>query len=253
MMTILGTDDVHIWWRGTEGLEETEMSAAYATLSADERVRREQFYFARDRREYTIAHDLLRRSLSKYDTVAPKDWVFRADERGKPFVSSTSWDKAGSRLGHDSDGGHQRPLSFSLSHTRGLVACAIGVNMPIGVDVERLDAPLDPLELAERCLSQREAAALKRKCGEARALRFLEFWTLKEAFIKATGTGLSQPLSEISFELNPQGVPVLDAAPPGVNPASWRFALYEGLPGTRIAVAAQPHDSRPLEFGLWCA
>jgi len=60
-------------------------------------------------------------------------------EDGKPFILSSG--------GQATSGGE--PPSFNVSHTRGLVACAIAQHMVVGVDVERADRVRDGLKMAE--------------------------------------------------------------------------------------------------------
>ena len=203
---------VHLCCRQTDGLDEATITAAEAALSADERNRRDRFRFECDKRDYTIAHGLLRRSLSKFNVVPPAQWVFEPDNRGKPQVSQASWQTSEHRDG--------RLLSFSLSHTRGVVAFAIASGVSVGVDVERINPNIVVTELADWCLSRSETLALGRLRGRARMVRFFEIWTLKEAFVKATGLGLSEALQDISFNLDDTAAPSLFRSPAGIDPAA---------------------------------
>ena len=140
--------------------------------------------FAEDRRDYTLAHDLLRRCLSAYRPVEPGAWDFQADAAGKPYLRSDP------------------TLSFNLSHTRQLVACAIAAGAPVGIDVERAARLVDAGAIAGRYFSTFEVASLARCRDDAHRLRFLELWTLKESFVKAVGVGLTMPLDSMSFALD---------------------------------------------------
>jgi 4'-phosphopantetheinyl transferase len=188
-------------------------------LSPDERARADRFLFAEDRRDYTLAHDLLRRCLSIYRPAEPSAWEFDIEPSGKPVLR----------------GDHA--ISFNLSHTRGLVACAIGAGIPIGVDAEGAGRVVDAGAIATRYFSPSEVAALAQFGDPTHRLRFLDLWTLKEAFIKAVGIGLSQPLHSMSFGLD-DGTIAFEP-PPGFAAAEWHFALFEPPGPGRIAVAAQ--------------
>ena len=84
---------------------------------------------------------------------------------------------------------------FSLSHTRGMVVCALS-NTRVGVDVER-PRIIRPA-LARRCFGEAELV-----WAQADKQRFLALWTRKEAVLKCSGEGITRPLREI---------PVLDRA-----------------------------------------
>ena len=219
------TGDIHIWYRETESLDSSAVRAAEATLSAEERARADRLRFPHDRRDYVVAHDLLRRSLSTLDPLEPGEWQFDVNEHGKPHV----------RPAVPGDGSNERrALSFSLTHTRGLVACAIGFNVRVGVDVERLDRDVAAAEVAARFFAPREVAALQQCDAASRTLRFVELWTLKEAYVKAIGLGLTQPLSALSFDLEDDAIAFTS---PSSDRASWSFAVFAPSPSTRMAVA----------------
>ena len=182
----LAPGDVHVWCRATDSLGDADITDAVARLSPDERARYARFRFARDQRDYAAAHALLRTSLSRYADVAPGSWQFREAPGGKPSLV----------LG---DG--MPPLSFNLSHTHGLVACAIASGSDVGIDVESVDRDVGD-GVAERFFSESENADLRQCASEPlRARRFIELWTLKEAYVKAIGKGLSHPLDSIVFDV----------------------------------------------------
>src|SRR6516225_1536369 len=142
-------------------------------LSEDEKARMDRFRFDRDRRLFLLSHGLLRMTLSLYARVEPHAWQFRTGEHGRPEIAEPF-----SRL------------RFNISHTRGLAACAIVLDSDIGFDVEETskDVPIDNLE---SFFSAREAEALRSTPSEGHRERFFTYWTLKEAYIKARGVGLS--------------------------------------------------------------
>jgi 4'-phosphopantetheinyl transferase len=198
------------------------VNSADRYLSPEERVRRDRLRFGADRRDFTIAHDLLRRTLSYYKDVPPGDWQFATNEHGKPSIDSVD-----PQLG---------AMSFSLSHTRGCVACAIAPTAPVGVDIERIDRSLSVQEIADRYFSEDEAVWLRRCSDEIYPVRFAELWTLKEAFLKAMGVGLSGSLASVTFRLDQPGR-ILFTAPSVVEHKEWHFALFDLGSNMRLGVA----------------
>lgn len=218
--------------RGADALEDD-----LSLLDAAERTRRDAFAFARDRREFVAAHALLRRMLSRYRDVPAADWRFEAGPFGKPFVPEG---QAGSP-----------PIAFSLSHTRDLVACAVGEAEEVGVDVEPIDRPRNDVDkLAERYFAAREVDGLRALPEAERRVRFTDLWVLKEAYIKAIGVGLAQPLQSFGFDF--AGAEALRFTPPAGDAADcWRFVLFAVAGRFRLAAAVRLRDaSRPLEIVL---
>ncbi len=221
-MTTLNESDVYIWYRSTTLLDSDAMKLADQHLSIEERARRDRLRFAADRRDFTIAHDLLRRALSRYADVRPSDWRFVTNEYGKPSIKSIDPEV--------------QALSFSLSHTRGCVACAMTLSAPLGVDVERSDRSTRVEEIADRHFSVNEAAWLSQCSDELRNIRFTELWTLKEAFVKAMGVGLSGSLTDVSFRFD-EHARIEFSGPSNLDPHEWHFAVFEPADNIRLGVA----------------
>jgi 4'-phosphopantetheinyl transferase len=152
-------------------------------LSPDEQARAARFRFDRDRCAYVAAHFLLRRCLQR--VTGRSDWDFRTGAFGKPEL----FEPFGAL-----------PLRFNLTHTAGLVACALVHGHDVGIDAEAVDRKCNYLELAQRFFTTQEVEDLGRRPAEARGEAFLAIWTAKEAVIKATGQGLRMPLDSFSVD-----------------------------------------------------
>jgi 4'-phosphopantetheinyl transferase len=166
---------------------------------------------------------MARHLLSGRSGVAPGEFRFVENAHGRPEIAHPSLD---------------RPLRFNLSHSGGIVACVLGEAQQIGVDVERLDRPpIDPRVIRRYC-SEPEQAALAEMPEALRHERFLELWTLKEAYVKARGTGLTLPLRKVSFDVGVEGPG--DVSFNGIDDeARWMFAHTRLEPRHLLAVAAE--------------
>ncbi|MEV7088424.1 4'-phosphopantetheinyl transferase superfamily protein [Streptomyces sp. NPDC093085] len=102
---------------------------------------------------------------------------------------------------------------LSLSHTGTLLAVALSRLGPVGVDAERAGRRTLP-ELAERICAPAELRALTALPVRERAEALIRLWTLKEAYVKALGTGLRVPLRHIAVPLRDIAVPLRDMAAP---------------------------------------
>ncbi len=214
---------VQVRYRLTDDIDALEYERLLELLSEAERERADRFVFQADRLSFVAAHALLRQTLSRHADVAPAAWMFQTNAFGKPALA---------------DGQAPAGLAFNLAHTRGLVACATGMHVDVGIDVERLGHGVNPLEIAARYFSPDECHALEACGGEERPARFTELWTLKEAYIKAVGEGLSHPLDTFGFAFaGPSGIGV--SLPEGEDHAAWRFALWAPSGQHRMAVAVR--------------
>jgi len=213
-----GAASAAVRYQFTADASEDDIQAALAILSEEERARAARFRFPRDRRDYALAHALLRTMLSVHGNRRPHEWTFRVDAHGKPHVAEGA------------------PIAFSLSHTDGLVACGVAATGTIGVDVERVGRVADWRAIAMRNFSAAEQRALAAAPDDNQPTAFIEIWTLKEAFAKALGLGLSQPLDATTFSVDAGGV-VRFGAPAGIEVDAWRFSLHAPAPAYRLAVA----------------
>ncbi len=174
-MRELEDGEVHVW-RWNLDLEE----AWPALLSEDELARLQRFHFEPDARRWAACRTLLRVTLGRYLDLAPKSLKFTLGPWGKPGL-------------------HGCPLRFNLSHAGGAALLAVAWRREVGVDLEETRRALFPEQLAPQVLSQREQAWLRDQDPEQRELAFLTLWTAKEAYVKATGQGLSFPLTRLTL------------------------------------------------------
>ena len=194
------THDIDVWFRATDALDEAAIAAAASVLSDEERARYRGFQFAHDARDYAAAHALLRHTLSLRGDQAPAEWRFEKTPAGKPRLISERAERQ----------------SFSLSHTGGMVACAVTSGAEIGVDVEWIDREVDAGRIAARFFAPAEAGLLLELEGRARRNRFFDFWVLKEALVKALGREMAASLSTLAFTVGAGGEIRLDV--PDIDP-----------------------------------
>jgi 4'-phosphopantetheinyl transferase len=159
-------------------------------LSEAERGRADRFYTEDLRVRYTAAHGWKRRILAHYLGGAASALQFVEGEFGKPSL--------GGPLA-------ARGVEFNLSHSGDIGLVAVSTSGPVGVDVERWDAETDHLRLAENFFSPAERDALRRLAGDASAVvaGFFTAWARKEAYIKATGQGITKGLHHFDVTLAP--------------------------------------------------
>jgi 4'-phosphopantetheinyl transferase len=209
-----------------------------ALLAPKERARHRRLRQERSRREFLVAHALARITLSHYAPVPPEAWSFAVGDHGRPELTGPN---------------RARGLRFNLSHTRGLVACAVVRELDIGVDVESATRRVRHRELAERFFGEDELRELRALAPEEQPGRFLELWTLKEAYLKARGRGISLPLRDFQFRLSDSDPPriSLDSARGRDDGASWQLALYHPKPTYTLALAIRRPDRRDRVIRLF--
>ncbi|MCD9140818.1 4'-phosphopantetheinyl transferase family protein [Streptomyces albireticuli] len=147
-------------------------------LDADERGRATAFFRDLHRERYTAAHLGLRRLLGAYLGTGPADVALIREPcpgcgkpHGRPAVAGA-------------------PLHFNLSHAGDLAFFAFA-DTPVGADVEE-EQPAEVVDGVVRMLHPDETAEIGALPGPDRAAAFARCWTRKEAYLKGTGTGLSE-------------------------------------------------------------
>jgi 4'-phosphopantetheinyl transferase len=209
----LRAGDIHVWYVDLD-VDTGTVDRLGAVLSGDELARAARFKFDRDARRFVVARGALRAVLGRYLGRPARSLTFMYGAYGKPALDEAH---AG--------------LDFNLSHSGEVAVIAASWGRAVGVDVE-LRRPLPDLAaLAERSFAPGERSALDAVPEAERPAAFFRCWTRKEAFIKATGRGLAQPLEAFVVTLAPD--------------APARFLDIEGDPAalTRWTL----HDLRPPE------
>lgn len=210
-------------------------SDALALLTDDEILRMQSFRSELARSAFVNGRLLARLGLSRRLDQAPRSFIFRVGAYGRPELRDAP-------LGE--------PVHFSISHTRGLVVCAIA-DQPVGIDVECQARELDLAALAPACLSDLELQALRAQPPATQKSRFLRLWTLKEAYAKGLGLGLHKPFTSFSIDV--------DLTPPHLqhdaqaSSAPWRLRLLTLGPDHVGALATcgprqvtlRQHEARP--------
>jgi 4'-phosphopantetheinyl transferase len=226
-----------VWLAEPEAVTDPLLLDAYAgLLDAQERDKSQRFHFERHRRQYLVSHALVRLTLSRYAPVAPEAWTFETNHYGRPEVHG-AWSPR---------------LRFNLSHTDGMALCAVMVDTDVGADVEDAQRPGRMVDLADSFFAPSEAAALRALPEPLQRERFFAYWTLKEAYIKARGMGLSLPLQHFAFHLAPGEPPRITFDPRLADvPEAWSFVQLRPSPRHLAALAVRQPREQPLTVRCW--
>jgi 4'-phosphopantetheinyl transferase len=231
----LGCDEVHVW-RASLNCTAAQVEILKHTLSAEELRRAGRYRFQKDREHFIVVRGLLRTILGRYLDVEPGQLRFCYGPHGKPALEMEP--------GEDT-------LSFNLSHSHELGLFAVSRGRELGVDVEYIHAHLADDQIAERFFSPREVALLRDLPKDVRREAFFIFWTRKEAFIKATGKGLSLPLNQFEVSLVP-GKPIvlLSANDDHQKTFRWSLQALAAASGYAAALCVEGHDWRLKSWQL---
>ena len=171
-------------------------------LSASEFNRMMRFIKPNHQRDFVAARGALRSCLSRYVDCDPTALVFTYGRHGKPILRDYS------------------ELQFNLSHSQGRALIGIARGRAIGVDLESVREMPTMLAVAKRFLMQSEYEAIERASEGWRSRIFFEYWTCKEAYLKATGVGLGQ-IGKLEIVIDEAAVRVVQ------KPCDKNFALAQ--------------------------
>jgi 4'-phosphopantetheinyl transferase len=185
------------------------LTGAANMLGPEEMRRAARMRSAAARSEFMAARSLLRVLLGRVLETDPRTVPLQLSAQGKPYVAAAL------------------PVEFNLSHSRGLVVVAIGLGMPIGVDVEFVNGEFvaedEWMQMARDYFRADEVHRLTQvPAGPHRVVAFYQQWVRKEALAKADGSGLALPLKRLGATADEEGKAWMDAG--GVD------ALVQSLP-----------------------
>lgn len=223
----LAPGEVQVWVARLDSQQHLTPTLEHS-LSLQEHAAATQFYFAADRLRYSFAHSILRDILSRYVDCTAKDLCFDRNPYGKPFLIQR---------------GSAAPPAFNMSHSGSVVLVAVSLECQIGVDVEQLRSFNNLDDIARSHFTTRECAFIMGHAPQSRCHAFLKCWTRKEAYIKATGKGMSMPLDtfDSSVALERAGWISVQTSPPATPSNVWLADLNvpSGYLGS-IAVDQRP-------------
>ncbi len=229
----ISKDHVHVWYVSLDQ-SESLLQLLAQTLSDEEHKRAERFHFRKDRDHFIVARGVLRDILSHYLKREPEDLFFRYNEYGKPMLAKNSG-----------------RLSFNVSHSGDVALYAVTCGREVGIDVEQIRPDFAEEPIANRFFSPAEVAVFSDLAAPEKKEAFFSCWTRKEAFIKATGKGVSFGLDNFDVSLAPDKPAALLSIKGDMKKArGWSLKNLNIKPDYKAALAVEGHDWR-LQSWQW--
>lgn len=216
----------HAWHVSPNDLSPHELaSRCLAWLGSDELARYRQLGSAQLKHEFLTAHALCRAALSHYARVDPSRWWFRETQNGKPVITEPA---------------EFASLHFNVTHTAGLAVCIVSRVAAVGIDAECASQRVDVEQVARHFFSKNERTHLSSLPAQERTRRFFELWVLKEAYVKAMGSGLPEAVEEGIVEPSSECELTLHWITPE------HVVAAAVLSGTQCEIAIEWRDGRSL-------
>jgi 4'-phosphopantetheinyl transferase len=223
----VATDGVIVGWCRLDPWAPWRAGAAELLDDAD-RQRAGRMKRARDAEARTLAYALHRLFLGAAMGLDPHLVPLSRDRHGCPLLAQGDW-------------------RTSLSHAEGAMAFAACATGPVGIDIEHAGRAADIDGIADEIWHPVEREALSGAPRLRRTQALLETWVRKEAYLKASGTGLREPMSRFAL---PVGEPRPLDTREGHDERGQVVVttLLQGLPDHVVALACVPE--RPVHAML---
>ena len=220
-------NEVHVWRENLDNVKPL-LELFRQTLSEDELVRAKRFHFEQHRQRFIAARGILRNILGRYLNIEASKIKFGYEPRGKPFLDESC----------------NNNICFNLSHSQDFALYAVSLNNSIGVDLECINSTTDVVSLAQRFFAPSEFAAIESAPQEQQQQLFFRYWTCKEAYLKATGTGLKD-LHKVKISLTSEQPAQLNI--PNI-PGEWSLLEIQPFSSCAAAIAVA---GKNLQFKYW--
>ncbi len=200
-------------WAACLDVDHKAIARFWSTLADQEKDRAGRFALERDRARFIVARGLLRTILAASLGTEPHRVEFAYSSKGKPCLGG-NFALTG--------------LQFNLAHSANLAIFAVAAQGRVGVDIEQIRPEPELFSLIEQFFTERECVRIRKLPLEEQLLTFFKIWTRKEAWLKATGEGITASLKSIDVLGEPREEDALHESsnPPGGAP----FSLFDLIP-----------------------
>jgi 4'-phosphopantetheinyl transferase len=212
-----------IWLLDFSALNENQIVKFSNSLSPEELTRAQTF--KHKQHHFVATRALVRKVLAFYTALPIHSLEFARREEGKPYLTNAP-----------------SPIYFNLSHSGNFAALAVTTLGEIGIDIETI-RPRNYLAIAERYYHSDELQQLLATPEAEREPLFFKLWTLKEAFFKATGGGISSGLDKAVFSLRDNIISARFCESLKLPNHSWQFQQEFITPATLVALALQATET----------
>jgi len=201
-------------------------------VTTDELIRAKQF--KHNSSHFLATRALLRAIIAHYTGMNALDLLFAREAHGKPFLSNAP-----------------ASIHFNLSHNDAFAVLAVSAKNSLGVDIESINSrsylkgSRNYLKIAKRYFHEDELQALTDCAESERGKLFYKFWTLKEAFFKATGGGISSGLDKIFFRIDDEKIVANINPALGLQNHAWQFHQEFIAPDTVVALVL--NSTHPIQ------
>ncbi|MDN2662036.1 4'-phosphopantetheinyl transferase superfamily protein [Psychromonas sp. 14N.309.X.WAT.B.A12] len=175
-------DHIDLWSISPKQLNDSELKYLKSLITDEEQTRIATFKSSSAQKTSLVSRAMCRLVLSQYINIPAQAHQFSRNKHGKPGLLKNS-----------------TQLQFNLSHNEDLIIMAVSVKDEVGCDIENPTRKVSIEPITRRYFSTQEHAMLMAKQGQAQNASFFKTWTLKEAFVKATGVGIKLGLDSFYF------------------------------------------------------
>ena len=212
-----------IWLLDFTALTENQIANFSNLLSPDELTRAQTF--KHKQQHFLATRALVRKVLAHYTGIPSASLEFARREQGKPYLANAP-----------------SPIYFNLSHSGNFAVLAVTTLGEIGIDIETI-RPRNFLAIAERYYHADELKQLLATPEVEREPLFFKLWTLKEAFFKATGGGISSGLDKAIFSFSNTKINATFCESLNLPNNNWQFQQEFITPTTLVALALQTTET----------
>ena len=209
----------------------------YQYLSDDEKKRAARYRFDKHRHRFVTGRGTIREILADLVKCPPQEISFELNKFGKPALCAPA---------------SCRHIQFNASSSAMMGAIAISDGIALGLDIEKMKPAkgVDNDLIVKNEFTRDEYDWYIKHRNSERPRIFFEFWTCKEAYLKALGIGLSGKLDSFSIDLTGQQ-PVVSYT--GLEPGEQsKLSLQRlNIPEEFMACLALPEKKSQVNLSYW--
>lgn len=197
---------VRIYYKNLSGdCPEEQSLAIYGDLVPERKEKINQLKNETLKRKRILTGNFLQHVLSIETGASVRKIRFAYGQQGKPELDYEGMRAAGAVP--------KEGICFNMSHSGDYVVIAVS-DSPVGIDIEHKTGNYSAV--AKRCFCDEEYMSMIALPIEEQPRRFLELWTMKEAYIKRNGMGMKIPFHSFNVCRPDLGAKVVDTEGTGI-------------------------------------